>query len=89
MLTKRLYITVSVLMLAGFAHAANNDSLILLNTNKTVEATKPKQKAKIEPSYNITNVLDSSASETTDIYFSADELQSQSGYGFRKCGNHP
>lgn len=78
MLTKRLYITVSVLMLAGFAHAANNDSLILLNTNKTVEATKPKQKAKIEPSYNITNVLDSSASETTDIYFSADELQSES-----------
>lgn len=78
MLTKRLYITVSVLMLAGFAHAANNDSLILLNTNKTVEATKPKQKAKIEPSYNITNVLDSFASETTDIYFSADELQSES-----------
>lgn len=78
MLTKRLYITVSVLMLAGFAHAANNDSLILLNTNKTIEATKPKQKAKIEPSYNITNILDSSASETTDIYFSADELQSES-----------
>ncbi len=78
MLTKRLYITVSVLMLAGFAHAAGDDSLILLNTNKTVEATKPKQKAKIEPSYNITNVLDSSAPETTDIYFSADELQSES-----------
>lgn len=78
MQAKHFYITASALLAAGFAYAAEDNSLILLNTNKTVEETKPKQKAKIEPSYNITNVLDSSAPETTDIYFSADELQNES-----------
>lgn len=78
MQTKYLYITVSTLLFSGFAYAAADNSLILLNTSKTVEETKPKQKAKIEPTYNITNVLDASNAETTDIYFSADELQNDS-----------
>lgn len=67
----------SVSVLAVSVGAFGGDSLVVLDTNKTVEQTKPPAKAKIEPSYNITNVLDESriSEENTDIYFSADELQ--------------
>lgn len=67
----------SVSVLAASVCAFGDDSLILLDTNKTVEQTKPKAKAKLEPSYDITNVLDENkvSEENTDVYFSADELQ--------------
>lgn len=80
MLKKTLLTGLSCFALAAAVQAKNDDSLVILNTNKTVEETKVKQKAKIEPKYNITNVLDTSvsANETTDIYFSADELQNDS-----------
>lgn len=76
---KMLLAGCAALVVAGGAIAKSDDSLILLDTKKTVEQTKAKPKAKIEPQYNITNVLEtSSAGETTDIYFSADELQNDS-----------
>lgn len=53
-------------------------SIVILDTNKTVEDTKPKAKAKLEPVYNITNVLETPKTETTDVYFSADSMENDS-----------
>lgn len=50
-------------------------SIVVLDTNKTIEDTKPKSKAKLEPTYNITNVLDTGSAETTDIHFNADAME--------------
>ena len=64
--------------IASAQDGIEKESLVLLDTNKTVEETKPKQKAKIEPTYNITNVLNvepSDGEDSTDVYFSADEVQ--------------
>ena len=80
----KLFLSASLIIMASaqLIHAQEEEqSLVVLNTNKSIEDTKPKQKAKIEPSYNITNVLnatDPTETETTDVYFSADELQNDS-----------
>ena len=58
--------------------AAERESLVVLDTNKTIEQTRPKEKAKLNPSYNITNVLATPTEEVTDIYFSADSLENDS-----------
>ena len=76
MLKKTLLIGFSSLALLSIAHA-NTSSLVVLDTKKTIEDTKPKSPAKIEPKYNITNILnnkETSQDEDVDIYFSADNL---------------
>ncbi|MBE6453528.1 MAG: LPS-assembly protein LptD [Alphaproteobacteria bacterium] len=79
MYKKLLLFTLFVLVFTSItlSFAISNDSLVLLNTSKTIEETKPKSLTKIEPTYNITNVLDIPKKDTKDeidIYFSADEL---------------
>ena len=64
---------------------AFGESLVMLNTDKTVEATKPKSLTKLEPQYNITNVLNTqskTSEEEIEIYFSADELSNDSKNDF-------
>ncbi len=79
MLKKTLLLSLSSIVLTGLAVAADDESLVLLNTNKTIEATKPKQKAKIEPGFNMTDIIaDKPTDESIDILFSADELQNSS-----------
>lgn len=77
---KRIYglIIGGSIILSGITVAKENKSLVVLDTNKTVEETKPQAKAKLEPTYNITNVLATSTTETTDVYFSADSLENDS-----------
>ncbi|MCQ2740747.1 MAG: LPS assembly protein LptD [Alphaproteobacteria bacterium] len=78
MVKKSFFLTLSLMLLAQYSSAAEKEnSLVLLNTNKTIEETKPKSKAKLEPVYDITNVLNSEPAESTDgkIYFSANEMQ--------------
>ena len=53
----------------------------VLDTNQTVEKTKYIPKAKINPTYNITNVLETTPTQTNDIYFSADSLENDSQTG--------
>ena len=89
MLWEKLMPKLKPLFLTGFlcvisicsAAKDDTDSLILLDTNKSIDAVQPKPKAKIEPKYNITNVLDKPNVETTDIYFNADSLENSSHTG--------
>ncbi len=64
-----------------FSTAQAGDSLTVLQTNKTIEASKPKSYTKMEPSYNITNVLSAEPQkneEATDIFFTADSIENDS-----------
>ena len=58
--------------------ADGDTSLILINTNKNIEETRPKPLTKIEPKHNMTNILDTPSTENNDIYFSADEMENDS-----------
>ena len=66
---KKPFLTgLSVTLLAGISAAvATDDSLVLLNTNKTIEETKPKSLTKIEPSRNITDVFSTPVQKETEI----------------------
>ena len=76
---KKLFFIAASLCILSKNVLAKDDSLVILNTNKAIEDTKPKSKAKLEPTYNITNVLNTTpTTETTDVYFSADEMQNDS-----------
>ena len=61
---------------------AENTTLVNFDTKKTIEETKSQSPAKLEPKYNITNVLSTqpttNQNEDIDIYFSADELTNNS-----------
>ncbi len=79
MLNRYIFIVALIMLLTSNNSFAEDESLVILNTNKTIEATKPKSKASIIPSYNITNIIDTpSSSDTTDIYFSAEEMLNDS-----------
>lgn len=56
----------------------DRDGFVDLNTNQTIEKSKVKSKAKLEPAYNITNVLETPKDGATDILFDADSLESDS-----------
>jgi len=61
--------------------AAADESLVMLDTKKTVEATNTDSITQLAPKYNITNVLNAPPSkpdETIDIHFSADSLENNS-----------
>lgn len=78
---KQIILTVFlILFFSTYSLASKDESVVLLNTSKTVEKTKPKSLTKIEPKYNITNVLDApkTSENNTEIYFSADELSNDS-----------
>ena len=81
MLKKTLLIGFSFIAVLSVARAENT-SLILLDTKKTIEETKHEAPAKLEPKYNITNVLSKQPqtdnNEDIDIYFSADKLTNNS-----------
>lgn len=78
----RLFLLSSIGCILTFAALAQSDeSLILLDTKRTIDEVQPKPKAKIEPRYNITNVLETPQVETTDIYFNADSLENSSADG--------
>lgn len=78
---KALLIGLSSTALVSTAFAQNT-SLVVLDTKTTVEETKIKSPAKLEPKYNITNVLNADPKETEgeeiDVYFSADSLENDS-----------
>lgn len=78
---KALLIGLSSIALVSTAFAQNT-SLVVLDTKTTVEETKIKSPAKLEPKYNITNVLNADPKETEgeeiDVYFSADSLENDS-----------
>lgn len=78
---KTLFIGLSSLTLVSVAYAQTS-SLVVLDTKKTIEETKHEAPAKLEPKYNITNVLNAEPttkeSEDIDIYFSADSLENNS-----------
>lgn len=78
---KALLIGLSSIALVSTAFAENT-SLVVLDTKTTVEETKIKSPAKLEPKYNITNVLNADTKETEgeeiDVYFSADSLENDS-----------
>ncbi len=68
-----------VLLSAFFiSDAQADDSLILLDTKKTIESSKPKSLTNLEPRHDVTDILSSSPQEETDIYFSADEMENDS-----------
>ena len=71
----------AVFFAAASTAALGDDSLVLLNTNKTVEKTKPKPLTKIEPTHNITDVFTPPVEKETDIHFTADEMQNDSENG--------
>ena len=71
----------TVFFAAASTAALGDDSLVLLNTNKTVEKTKPKPLTKIEPTHNITDVFTPPVEKETDIHFTADEMQNDSENG--------
>lgn len=80
MLKKTLLIGFSSFIFLSAAYAQNS-SMVLLDTKKTIEDSKPQSPAKLEPTYNITNVLSKQPQESDeeiDIYFSADNLVSNS-----------
>ncbi len=81
MLKKTLLIGFSFIAVLSVARAENT-SLVLLDTKKTIEETKHEAPAKLEPKYNITNVLSKQPqtdnNEDIDIYFSADKLTNNS-----------
>ncbi len=81
MLKKKLMIGCAVFFAAASTAALGDDSLVLLNTNKTVEKTKPKPLTKIEPTHNITDVFTPPVEKETDIHFTADEMQNDSENG--------
>lgn len=78
---KALLIGLSSIALVSTAFAQKS-SLVVLDTKTTVEETKIKSPAKLEPKYNITNVLNADPKETEgeeiDVYFSADSLENDS-----------
>ena len=79
---KLLLIGFSTIAFMAVANAENS-GVIALDTKKTIEETKHEAPAKLEPKYNITNVLSqqttsSDEEENIDIYFSADELVNNS-----------
>jgi len=73
-----LAIIVTPFFIANIANAEKGSGVTMINTNQTIETTKPKARAKVAPSYNITNVLSAPATTTTDIYFSADSMENDS-----------
>lgn len=81
MLKKILLVVFCSFLIIEVSLANSDTSLILLNTNKNIEETRPQPLTKIEPKHNITNILNSSSAEDTennDIYFSADEMENDS-----------
>lgn len=67
-----------LIFIIGVSVAHGDDSLVLLNTNKTIEASRPKSLSKIEPSHNMTDILNTSSATEGDIYFSADSMENDS-----------
>lgn len=65
-------------LLFNSVYASEPQNKVVLDTNQTVEKTKYISKAKINPTYNITNVLETTPTQTNDIYFSADSLENDS-----------
>lgn len=81
MLKKLLITTSFFLCLFHTANSYADKSLTVLQTKNTIEATKPKPLTKLEPSYNITDVLTTEPEnneEEIDIYFSANEIENDS-----------
>ena len=80
MLKKTLLAGFSSFIFLSIAYAETS-SMVLLDTKKTIEDTKPKAPTKLEPKYNITNILSKQPEqndEEIDIYFSADSLVNDS-----------
>ena len=79
-MSKKIFLSTlsAVAFTIGAATAAGDDSLVLLNTNKTIEDTKPKPLTKIEPAHNITDIMSTPSEKETDVYFTADEMQNDS-----------
>ena len=81
MLKKTLLLGFSSLALISIANAETS-SMVVLDTKKTIDETKAKAPAKLEPKYNITNILNAepktSGEEEIDIHFSADSLENDS-----------
>ncbi len=73
-----LYLTVCSVAFCADTFAAERSGTTVIDTDKTIEDTRPKSKAKLEPSYNITNILSVDNNETTDIYFNADNMENDS-----------
>ncbi len=80
MLKKIIALTISVSALPLLAIANDSESLVLLNTNQTIKETLPKPKAKVDPNFNMTEIItaEPDTEKETDILFSADELQNNS-----------
>ena len=81
MFKKTLLIGFSLFAFSSVAHSETS-SMIVLDTKKNIEETKYESPAKIEPQYNITNVLnkdpENNSQKDIDIYFTADNLTNNS-----------
>ncbi len=80
-MTKRTLLLLSGICLLPLASLASDDSLILLNTKKTIEATRPKPNSHVDPKHNMTDIIKPQSEEPTDIYFSADEMENDAENG--------
>lgn len=81
MLKKTLLLGFSSLAIFTVAYAETSP-MVDLDTKKTINETRAKSPAKLEPKYNITNVLNAEPqtdnNEEIDIHFSADSLENDS-----------